>query len=223
MSEAYFTPKNLFTRIKLRWVLLVACMLLGAVIGYVIHLLNPELYEAHAEITFSIDYSQTGEITNVEQDVALVSAGDIIRSSTVYDLVAEYVGKQGLDPKQFVFDKNLFLERYNFRYRLVAIADKGDDALAWVSAWLIESDQLLKSARQEARLAADARFEKTTLQNCLTSNLTNQPVICKNMSVGEIAAKIQAAATTEEKAVAAARCTVGGLIPRFENAGKYVH
>ena len=72
----------------------------------------PAKYEAQAEINLAVDFSKTGQITDIEQDQIVEMVGDICKSDNVINQVLEnYSAFSQID-----FDQMAKLERRNMQW-----------------------------------------------------------------------------------------------------------
>lgn len=175
-----------------RWFGLFALMVLGAMIGYGIHLLNPPVYPSSAAITFTIDFTRTGEMTDVETDIAIVTVGDILLSNAVVEntLAAGYA--TGLPEGGFVLERTAFLERYSFRYELVVENSDPQVAAKWANLWADQALSTLNEAKYHALNAESLNKQMLAVQNCLQQPGLFEPVSggCNELSFGELQAKL---------------------------------
>jgi hypothetical protein len=86
MADSEFVPLNSIRRIFLHWWMIAVLAILGGIIGWAIHFLQPSVYEATATITVTMDFTQI-ELTQYEQDYAFSAVGAIIDSSAVKDQI----------------------------------------------------------------------------------------------------------------------------------------
>ena len=95
--DTSFSPLETFKRAINYWWLIFLLMLLGGLSGWAIHLFKPAVYEASAAISFAIDYGQTGQLTDVEEDQMLGLVGDVIASPQVINSVIAKAQQEGLN------------------------------------------------------------------------------------------------------------------------------
>ncbi len=192
-STNLFEPRKQFEKIQKNWIGLFFCMLIGAVIGYSIHLLMPPVYQSSAEITFSIDYTRTGSLTDVEEDVAIVTAGDIISSSNITKEVIEEGIGLGFTQSDFEMGENAFLERYNFRYVLVVQHNNKDTASKLANLWVAAANKTLLTARQHSLNADDLYRQMLGLQECIQNSGQALPVagVCSDLALSEVQEKLR--------------------------------
>jgi len=109
----FIQTRPYLTSMLKNWWMVVLIMLFGAVGGQVVHWLSPDIYEASAKLTTSIDFSKAGILSDVEMDVAMVSIGDVIKSDAVLDQLQDRVTSKYPELTQTDLRQNISLERYN--------------------------------------------------------------------------------------------------------------
>jgi hypothetical protein len=179
------------------WILLIA-MIAGALIGFALHFLFPPVFFSSGEISSSIDYTRTGALTDIEEDVAIVTIGDILSSTTVIQDTIDAGINAGLNPEDFIFEETAFIERYNFAYRLVVQNTDSQIASLWANLWLKTAYQEISTARMHA-LAADQLYNQLmAYQQCMENSGHVYPVaaICQNLTQPELQERL--ASTNQE-------------------------
>ncbi len=167
-SGEFLFPLHGVKTVFRHWAGLVVFMLAGALIGFLIHFFNPPVYSAQGEISFVLDYSQTGEMTDIEQDIAIVTAGDIIQSDQSMALAHQLGKKSGLDDAfTLVLNQNATLERYNFTYRLIVTDTDREKAESWVKVWVQAASQVLSEAQSYAVQAKVLSEQVDKTASCL--------------------------------------------------------
>ena len=186
-----------------RWMGVFVFMVLGALAGYGFHLITPPEYSSSAAITFTIDFTRTGELTDVETDIAIVTAGDIVASSAVIENTLEAGYAAGLPEGSFQFETNAFLDRYSFRYELVVENADPKIASQWANLWAEEAKSVLTDARMHALNADNIYKQMLSIQNCLQQPVLQEPVTtsCHEQTLAELQEKLTEfnAAYLEEK------------------------
>lgn len=188
IHEDTFEPLQQLSPLRGSWWVLLIVMVAGAVIGYGAHFIFPPVYTSTGEISFSIDYTRTGALTDVEEDIAIVTVGDIL-SSTVVIQETIVAGKAvGLNPEDFVLGKTAFYERYNFKYSLVVENTDSETAVKWANLWLESAYQTLTIARTHALIATEIYNQIIATQQCIENSGQVLPVaaICQDMTQSEL-------------------------------------
>ena len=174
-SKTVWIPFDLIqVGLRLWWVWVVG-ICLGGGLGYGLQSLFPPLYQAGAVITTGIDFSQTGQLTDVEEDIIIQAVGDIIESDPVIEATLLQANTHGITLDRPEFDEMNFLQRRFTDWLLVVRSrDPGQAALLanlWAgSAWsaLSEATGLaqgtLVSLAQSAQIPdKPARYGRNTL------------------------------------------------------------
>ncbi len=175
-----------------RWYWLFLAMVAGALIGYGIHFLLPPKYASSAAITFSIDFTRTGEMTDVETDIAIVTVGDILSSGPVINDTLKSGRAANLPENSFTLETTAFLERYSYRYELVVENEDPKTAAKWANLWADEGLAVLNEAKLHA-LNADSLYKQLlAAQDCLQQPGLVEPVTagCQGLSNAELEEKL---------------------------------
>ncbi len=114
-----FIPVEQLIRALKYWWLIALFMLGGGVTGFIVHTILPPIYESRVEITTSIDFLQTGVLTDEQQDQAVDAVGDLIGSTLVKNNILEKINNEN---DSFLtlqeLQKSAFLERQEYRWRI---------------------------------------------------------------------------------------------------------
>jgi len=118
-----FSPKDeILHKLRLWWVLVI-CMILGGLVGYVFSHLQPAIYQAKATLFAAIDYQS---ITNVrlseyDEDMTINSVQSVMLSNDVIRSVIMEVAESGysLDYATFMQQKSIYrkFSDYDLYYR----------------------------------------------------------------------------------------------------------
>ena len=95
MTSQEFSPRESLERILARWWVIVLITVLGGIVGWTFHFLQPPIYEASAVITINMDFTKR-ELTQYEEDYAFNAAGAIIASTPVEDQIVSEARAQGI-------------------------------------------------------------------------------------------------------------------------------
>ena len=117
------SPLSSFQLALHRWWWVTLLTFLGGLAGWGFHTLRPPLFEGVATFTVAIDFSQTGQITEREQDQSINAFQAIIQSPDVIHLVIADLEGRGIPANAadvrtprpptpvFVIGQTAFLER----------------------------------------------------------------------------------------------------------------
>lgn len=191
------------------WWLIAGMMILGGAAGWLFHQLRPPVYEAVFGFSAGIDFVQTGNMTQFEEDVALNAIGDVLVSTPVVNQVAEQAQAEGLAVDYQSLKQMTLVERKMNAWTL---------RVQHVDAHLVERVAHLWSATGQAALS-DAyqhavqaeRLERYIhgLESCLENAVALDPVqpVCGALHFDEI----QTSLSQSGQALAAERAASRGL------------
>jgi hypothetical protein len=155
-----------------RWYILAAGMVIGGLLGWGATLFKPPLYEADAVFTVTIDYTQTGALSDAEEDQAMRGVGDIIFSDEVISDTLSRLQAEGLTLSKDEFYDDAIFDREEFqwaiRYRDV------DPQLAYqvLHAWEVSANEIVQDSLVHARQGAAYKEVLAGLTACLQRGTT---------------------------------------------------
>ena len=180
LSSKTFNSRALFIHAIQNWWMIFLIMLLGALIGQVVHWLNPNVYEASARLTTSIDFSKAGILSDIEMDVAMVSIGDVIKSDTVLDQLFSAILPTYPEMNGDQIRKNISLERYNMVWTIRYRDHDPLKAQMIVNTWAELAVVALTDAYSHALISEQYYRQLDSLTACLSqqSGGSTLPVQC---------------------------------------------
>lgn len=153
--------------LKYGWLLIIV-MLLGAGGGYLIQAITPPQYESKAVFSVMIDYTMTGKLTDIEEDQAITTAGDVFQSTQVVEATLDQIKQQqGITLSVADFQKMSYLERTNSEWTLRIRADQPDVSTQIVNIWAEQADRALKEGLRYAHLAHTYHQKLNSLAGCV--------------------------------------------------------
>jgi hypothetical protein len=187
------SPVESIERIIRYWWIIVACMIMGGIAGWMISFSLPRVYQAQAEIGVYIDFTLTGALTDVEEDMAIVAIGDVIKSSDVIFLVAEQAKAGGIEMNSKAFWENAFLEREGDRWKLIVRDSDANKATKLAEIWANVSLKSLQEAYEHAFNAEKMQRYQDSLVSCLGQIVVTNPVyaFCELDSLEKIQTELQ--------------------------------
>ncbi len=211
MNDADFPLNIAIQRAYRGWWLVALLTIVGGLGGLLVSTLRVPVYEASAEFTFSIDFSRTGILTDVEEDQAFEALSDVIFASDVLQAAAADASQQGIPITLVDLQSSIAKERsfntWTFRVRQ---ADPRA-AAAITNLWANHALRALDSAAQAALEvgALSARLEG--LQRCLSASVLTEPTMAG--CTGADRAAIQAELARSGEQIVAARQASRGMLP----------
>jgi hypothetical protein len=166
MDDSEFMPIEKIKSIFSHWWIVVGFAIIGGVIGWLFHFLQPPIYEATARITVSMDFSER-ELTQYEQDYAFSSAGEIIISSTLKDQILAKAQAIGISISSTQLKQQMFSEgrqsvwELHIRNRDAQVAT--ELANIWAGVAIVDLNIALDHAMQAEQL----QYQVEVMEACL--------------------------------------------------------
>lgn len=179
------------------WKLLVIGAILGGFAGLGIsRTLNPQ-YETFVVYSFGFDYARTGLMTDIEEDQAMETAGDIINSTDVRNTVAERAGELGIKLSDEEIRTGFSAERRFGQWLLKVRRADSKEAALLANMWGEAARTALQNAREAAWQADALHRYILSLESCFqqsTSGLAAQP-LCQASDRLKLQEEIQSSGT----------------------------
>ena len=132
------------------WWWIALLMALGGLIGFTISFFTPPQYDSRATITVSVDYTRTGEFTDVQDDEVMRGVGALINSDEVIQKTLTSAKNSGINYSMQEFRDNAFLDRADFRWVLRFRSTNANVSRSIVNFWAHEADQYLQDSQAHA-------------------------------------------------------------------------
>ncbi|MCL4562646.1 MAG: hypothetical protein M1281_18800 [Chloroflexi bacterium] len=202
-----FSPLDRFSRALDYWWLIVILTIAGGVAGWGIHrLLLPE-YEARAVISVSINYSQTGQLTQFEEDRALDMVGGLVQSTPVLDAIAKQAQASQIQVSAADLTRMGFWQRNEYVWVLKLRSRSPTDAQTLTNLWADEAYHQLNTAYQHALNAQNLQRYLNSLESCLSNTAASRPVLnpCNMSSLADLQTQLQSTGTAMYNELKASR------------------
>jgi hypothetical protein len=170
-----YKPRESLDRLINQWWMITICMVLGAGIGWSFHFAQPPLFESRSVISTAINYSETGLLTDLEEDHVLSVIGEVIVSDSVITQLQDSLNPETLADVQGNLHSNLFAEREGYRWVLRVKAAKAQTANAISSRWADIATDNLDEALSHSRKALLLSRQISQFENCIANAVTNRP------------------------------------------------
>ncbi len=210
-------PAEWIERVMRYWWIVVLAGILGGVVGVVAHLFTPPVYQAQAVINSSVDFSYTGELTDVEEDYMIQAVGGVIRSDEVSEAAYQAVKAAGIPVDQQEFEEMRSLQRRFVDWLLVVQHTDAQTAVDLANIWADAAWVVLDEANNHASILGGLLDFREALSSCLmTKEEENeaQPV-CEASSLEEIQAELDRVKLLIEEEKLASRGLVPGTVTSF--------
>lgn len=127
------------------WYVLAALMIIGGLLGLLISRTKAPIYESSAIFSVTIDYTQTGALTDIQEDQAMRGVGSVIFSDQVISRTLTQIKNESQkDLSQSDFLKNSFLDREEFRWTLRYRDPDPQNAKIVVNAWAKSANSIIQ-------------------------------------------------------------------------------
>jgi hypothetical protein len=171
-----FKPTDAFQDGLRWWWLIVVLMVGGAAGGWASWSFMTPIFESYASISVMIDFTRTGQLTDIEEDLAMVAVGDIIKSTQVQQDVIRQGVEKGLVISEEKLKENTFLERQNELWLLRVRDENPQNSAILANLWVDASYSALKEAYSHALNGDTLLKYMDSLANCLEQMAATEPV-----------------------------------------------
>jgi len=175
-----FSPMDSFNRVLRSWWWVFLFTLLGGVGGWSIHALRPPVYESSAKISFNIDYTHSGQLTDVEEDQILGVVGDVIASPEVLDKVVSAAQAKGISIDRSALNKSIFQERRAYIWVMRVRRGNPQEAATLAGLWADAAYAALRDGWSHAQNAELLQRYLDGLVSCMQQAVAVLPaqVMC---------------------------------------------
>ena len=184
-----------------RWTVTSALMIAGGLLGLFVSLVRAPLFEFSAVFSVTIDYTQTGALSDIQEDQAMRGVGSVILSDNVIDeTLSKLNNVSGTIFSRTDFLENSFLDREEFRWTLRYRDPDPKIAEMAVNEWSKSADAIIQEGLIHSLTSNALQEELENIKSCLF-DLSNEDIqeSCGNRdpdsvlnSIDEISTQIQA-------------------------------
>jgi hypothetical protein len=201
-------PARIYEQYVHYWWMVVLFTLLGAIIGRGVGAFKQPFYESTAEISASIDFTRTGTLTDIEQDLVFVTLGDVISSTPVAEDVISKLKGSGSGMELAAFRENSFLERKDQTWVMRVRSTNPQVAMQLVNIWAETATQHIEKGYKHALAAEQYNRYLDSLSSCLGQLTTIEPAngICQPDNLAGLQVELK---KTGELAVAEQEASLG--------------
>lgn len=169
-------PLDLATSALRYWWVIVILMIFGALIGSIVHSVKPAVYEAKVLVNFSLDYNQTGPMTQFQEDYAVEVMGAVLRNPTVLQDLAELATNNGFPTSAQDLASHSRIERRMYTW-VIRVFDPLPAKANWLAEqWAYLIDERVAYAYQHAVVAGELQRLLDASEVCFANvPSANQP------------------------------------------------
>ena len=143
-------------------------MIIGGLSGLLFSHLNPPVYESSASFSVTIDYTQTGALTDIQEDQAMRGVGSVILSDEVFSqTLGQLESEYNLKINQPEFLDNSFLDREEFRWTLRYRDTNPNNAEAVTKTWAKTANTILQDALTHSLVSSVLLDNLNEMKMCL--------------------------------------------------------
>jgi uncharacterized protein involved in exopolysaccharide biosynthesis len=214
VAVSEYSPIDTFQNILNRWWWVVLFALIGGGIGWVVHRLQPPVYEATAVLTVMIDYTQTAPLTEYDQDHAIGIVKAVILSKEVIDQVITKAQSQQIQIEELNNEHTIFLDRKHSVLELTARDPNPQIAATLANLWAETAYGALVEAQHNAVQARILRGQLVALEKCLQLPETSPdtPAVCRNYPSEDLPDRIQVLASEVQNAEIGSKGIISPLL-----------
>lgn len=208
-----FSPlETIHYAVRHAW-LVAGLMLFGGLLGWVVVRTLPAMYETRFAFSFSVDYAQTGILTDIELDQAMDAAGDLLWSEAVLQSAAQSLTGQAiaLDPAKL--RELATKERTNNDWIIRVRYSDAQQAMQIAETWGEAALQTMTQAYAHALRAENIIRYLDSVESCLGRSVGSEPVqaFCNYANLAEIQKKFDQASEELEQETQASLGLFPGL------------
>jgi len=188
-----FSPLEALEHSFQRWWLVALFIIGGGVIGWLIHFVQPPLYDAKVTFTAMVDFKQAGPITTLEQDHSINVIGDIFLKDNIEGQVIADAQAAGIKLTQDQLNNMAYVERRSEVWELRIRDSNPQVAQTVANFWADRVFAALKADNQHARLADSLTQQLNVLSLCMQQIYLPDSLssLCTSTSPTDISTKYQ--------------------------------
>jgi uncharacterized protein involved in exopolysaccharide biosynthesis len=214
LPDGDYRGMSLFDEAVKSWWLIPLLVLIGGLAGWVFTKVEPEIFEARAQFSISLDVTKTGSMTQYEEDIALNTAGFLISAPAILEKTSQDASKKGIviDPAELkkigVVERRVNL--WDLRVRYVDPVKAAELANIWAK----NGETTLRESYLHAVEAQRLDRYILSLETCLSQVVLVQPVTaqCQLRSLPDLQRELAMQAKQYQQERLAAQSLHAGLI-----------
>jgi hypothetical protein len=173
--EVSISPAGILQRALRGWWLVAFCVAAGALAGVAAWSIRPMQYESSFAILSSIDFTNTGELTQFEEDLAMEVVGQILGKQAMLERVTAAARQEGIAIDVVALRDHSSVERRLGTWRVRVRASSPAEAERLAAIWLGFGVEELTQAREHALVADGLKRRQQGLEECLSRSAGVEP------------------------------------------------
>lgn len=180
MKKDFSPRKKILILVKYWWVITILAIA-GGIFAFFVSKFRQPIYDAKATISAGIDYSQTGQMSEADQDRAYQAVGSIIVSDEVREKVIQEAGNSGILIDHEDFSNLFFLERYNSNFNLRVESYSPENAAILANIWANVSQEVLNYLILQVNHQSQIKAILTEIESCYSylGGFDSQAITCQ--------------------------------------------
>lgn len=183
-----FSLRETVQKILHRWCMMPLLSLLGAILGWGFHQMQPPLYEARAVFTVNINYNFPDVLDKIDdthyaEDQMIVAVMSGMQAREVLDQVIEKGVAFGIRAQDLVVGKRIFVERKTSEILLIVRHHNPQVAVDLANFWAERALEYLKEGQAHALHTYTLNQKIKNLAACIQSG---QDGICQELTKEEL-------------------------------------
>jgi len=159
---------DLIYAISKKWLFLVGFMIVGGIIAFLLSQgSNKPVYESSATFSVSIDYRETGALSDVQEDQAMRGVGYVLSSDTLVEELIDQLRSDGLSISKASFRENSFIDRVDFAWTIHFRSQDPQTAVKVIRTWEQLADSTIQQNLSHAQKSAEYQSLLWALESCL--------------------------------------------------------
>lgn len=170
-----FAPLDHFRDLLRFWWVIVLLGIAGGVFGYEINQTRTPVYESKAVFTVSLDFVQTGLLTDVEEDQAINAVTDAIGSTNVMQMVVDSLKTKNLDISLDELQGIATVDRQGFQIAIHANLADAQKAKDIADTWATIANTTVQNAIKQASSVDALERQLNDIETCLQQATATEP------------------------------------------------
>ena len=162
-----FKPLDVLRFIARKWWIPVLSMIIFGICALILANFLPPLYESSATFSLTIDYTETGSLSDIQEDQAMRGIGNLIASDEVIENVISEANVRSLPLSREQFKKESNLDREEFQWTIRYRSSDQLYAKDVIQIWKEISNKLIQDSLFHAQIVDSEREFLWKLEECL--------------------------------------------------------
>lgn len=149
------------------WIALTALMIIGGLAGFLFSYLQAPVYESSASFGVTIDTTQTGALSDVQEDQAMRGVGYVLLNDELVKTTVSRINSESeYTIGEYEFRDNAFVDRGDFSWTIRFRDRDPQRAFEIVNAWAAAAQEAFEETLAHAQTAKSYLGILNDLQNC---------------------------------------------------------